>query len=337
MSTDRVSTRGLTRLFPVRSGLTASVLRSRTSYVHAVENVNLSVPAASIVGAVGESGCGKTTTGRLMTLLDRPTQGEILFEGVPVAAWRGERLKHFRRKVQMIFQDPYESLDPRQPVFDTLAEPLRVQRLLKNPAEYAEEVQDAMEFVGLTPTRLYFGRYPHEMSGGQRQRVAIARALVLKPSFVVADEPVSMLDVSIRVGILDLMLKWRDEIAASFLFITHDIALARYMCDSIVVMYMGQIVEAGPTDSVVSSALHPYTRELMRAVPVPDPTFRRPRSGLKGGAPNLVDPGPECRFTPRCPETQPRCRHESPPEYQVDPQHRVRCFLYDDYPLTKGD
>jgi peptide/nickel transport system ATP-binding protein len=256
-----VVVKNLRKTFPLGRGLF-----SRQSYVVAVDNVSFEVDRGEVFGLVGESGSGKTTCGKLLVRLLEPTSGSIFYDGIDITKLRGGELMSFRRKVQMIFQDPYESLNPRFTVFDAVVEPLVIQGL-GNREERRGRVLEALRKVKLTPPEDFLARYPHELSGGQRQRVAIARALVTKPSFVVADEPVSMLDVSIRAGILNLMLELRDKLDLTMLFITHDLAVARYMCDRIGVMQRGRIVEVGEKEEIISSPKHPYTQELLTSVP----------------------------------------------------------------------
>jgi oligopeptide/dipeptide ABC transporter ATP-binding protein len=236
-------------------------------------------------------------------------------------------MKRFRRRVQMIFQDPYESMNPRRTIFDTIAEPLQVQGIGRLP-EREQRVSELLEMVGLTPAASFMFRYPHELSGGQRQRVAIARALVIDPVFVVADEPTSMLDVSIRISIMDIMLKLADEFGVSYLYITHDLAVARYMCDRIAVMYLGKIVEVAPTEELLGNPLHPYTRALLSAVPVPDPSYHRPDVEIQGGITKAIDPPPLCRFIDRCPWATDYCRnHDHPELIEIAPGHSVACYV----------
>jgi peptide/nickel transport system ATP-binding protein len=282
------------------------------------------------VGLVGESGCGKTTTGKLLTRLIDPTEGKIELhtdEGVvDIASLRGRRLKRFRRKVQMIFQDPYESLNPRLTIYETVAEPLDVQGI-GTIREREERVAEFLETVGLIPASSFMFRYPHELSGGQRQRVVIARALIVDPIFVVADEPTSMLDVSIRTGVMHLMQDLAQRFGVTYLYITHDLAIARYMCNRIAVMYLGKLVELAETEELLHHPQHPYTKALLSAVPVPDPTFRRKPVVIKGGVSKPINPPPRCRFYERCLSADDYCRdNDHPPLEDKGAGHMVACY-----------
>jgi len=326
----RVKVEDLQKLFPISKGL----FRKSTDFVHAVDGVSFEIKAGESLGLVGESGCGKTTTGRILVKLDEASGGEILIrddatnEMTHVDDVRSkEDRKEFRRNVQMIFQDPYESMNPRRTVFDIVAEPLFVQGV-GTTEEREKRVIDLLRLVGLTPPEPFLFRYPHELSGGQRQRIAIARALVLEPSFVVADEPTSMLDVSIRISIMRLMLELAEKLGVTYLYITHDLAVARYMCDRIAVMYLGKIVEMGPTEDVLDSPMHPYTRALLSAVPVPDPSYQRPKVEIEGGIARAINPAPECRFLARCPFAIDQCRTDPHPDlYDRGTDHLVACHL----------
>lgn len=300
------------------------------SFIHAVDDINFEVYASGSLGLVGESGCGKTTTGKLLVRLLDPTGGHIYVDDaelgrVDLAELKGKQLKLFRRRVQMIFQDPYESLNPRQTVYDTVAEPLVVQGIGILP-EREGRVAHLLELVGLTPASSFMFRFPHELSGGQRQRVAIARALIIQPVFIVADEPTSMLDVSIRTGVMQLMMELADRFGVSYLYITHDLAVARYMCQEIAVMYLGKIVERAETEELLSHPLHPYTCALISAVPVPDPRFKREAIEIKGGITSPIDPAPRCRFYDRCPIADNTCRDDDhPPLEDKGDGHYVAC------------
>jgi len=300
--------------------------------IHAVDGVDFEIPIRRSLALVGESGCGKTTTGKLLTRLYDPTDGHIYLRSennkmVDLATLKGNELKRFRRRVQMIFQDPYESLNPRLTIFDTIAEPLLVQGLKTLP-EREEIVASLLEQVDLTPASSFLFRFPHELSGGQRQRVAIARALVVSPDFVVADEPTSMLDVSIRSEVINLMLELADKFGVSYLYITHDLAVARYTSQELAVMYLGKIVERGGTEEVLAHPLHPYTRALISAVPIPDPTLQREPPAIKGGVSKPVNPKPQCRFLDRCPVATKFCAEaDHPPLEDKGSGHFTACYL----------
>jgi oligopeptide/dipeptide ABC transporter ATP-binding protein len=325
--TSLVKVENLCMYFPVGN---AFFSRS-TSHIHAVDDISFDIPLGRSLALVGESGCGKTTTGKLLTRLYDPTHGHIYLQGkdgamADLATLKGGDLKRFRRRVQMIFQDPYESLNPRLTIFDTVAEPLLVQGV-GTVAEREDLTVRLLEQVGLTPASSFLFRYPHELSGGQRQRVAIARALVVSPDFVVADEPTSMLDVSIRTGVMNLMMELADRLGLSYLYITHDLAVARYTSHELAVMYMGKIVERGPTEDVLADPLHPYTQALISAVPVPNPAYKRPTPAIKGGISKPIDPAPRCRFYERCPRAEAVCASNDHPALEdKGGGHFVACY-----------
>lgn len=372
-----VEARNLIKLFPVKSGIVRSVARKSTTipiketkgkttyktlkgdFVHAVDGVSFKIYKGETFGLVGESGCGKSTTGLLLLqLLDR-TGGGIFFKDVETSeytrahlwmntiinfskfligrsSWNDVRktfqhyssqVRLFRKNIQIIFQNPYESLSPRFNVLDTVAEPLRLMHIVEDERKIEELVINELEEVGLIPGTEFLDRYPHELSGGQRQRVGVARAFILDPEFVVADEPVSMLDVSIRVGVLKIMQALTRSRGTGFLFITHDLALARHMCDRIAVMYLGRIVEQGPTEELIHRPLHPYTKALIKAVPKADPDARRTEDlPIKGEVPSGINIPPGCRFQSRCPYSTEKCKEIDPKLELVKTDHLVACI-----------
>jgi len=321
---------GLRKLFPLNAGL----FREAKSFVHAVDGISFTIQEGESLGLVGESGSGKTTTGKLLVRLLDPTEGQIhiVMNGsiADVAKIRPAEMKMFRQSVQMIFQDPYESLNPRRTIYDTVAEPLAVQGI-GNIAEREYMVAEILTRVGLIPAKSFMFRFPHELSGGQRQRVAIARALIVLPTFVVADEPTSMLDVSVRTGIMHLMLDLSETLGVTYLYITHDLAVARYMSKRLAVMYRGKIVEIGETEEVLANPLHPYTRALLKAVPIPDPTMKQERPDIKGNISKPIDPEPRCRYIDRCPLAAEVCAaNDHPPLEEITPGHWVACYRAED-------
>jgi oligopeptide/dipeptide ABC transporter ATP-binding protein len=314
--------------YPLRAGLVASLLGREQRYVRAVDGVSFELQRGEIFGLAGESGCGKTTTGKALLRLVRPSAGSIQYAGTNILSLPNSALKAYRRRLQMIFQDPYGSLNPRQTVREIVGEPLKVHGLARDRDELRERVSGALADAGLTPVDRFLNRYPHELSGGQQQRVAIAAVLVLEPDFIVADEPVSMLDVSVRSEILRLMLNLRDTAHLTYLFITHDLSLAWTISDRIGIMYLGRLVEIGPADDVVHRPLHPYTEALISVVPSPDPAARdRQRTILEGDPPNPVEIPSGCRFHPRCPIAESRCRVEVPAFREIRPGHYAACHF----------
>ncbi|HIP92661.1 MAG TPA: ABC transporter ATP-binding protein [Thermotoga sp.] len=373
----------LKKLFPAERRL----FRKIRLFVYAVDEVSYSIKKGESLALVGESGCGKTTTGKILVGLYEPSDGRVIIEGEDVTPYlfehekkardyvrkmyvekfknmskdeiknldgvdrkyaerffneynesedkfidsfienRKSKIINLRREVQMIFQDPYESLNPRMTIFDIVSEPLNIHNI-GSLSEREEMVAEMLANVGLTPPETFMFRFPHELSGGQRQRVAIARALILKPKFVVADEPTSMLDVSIRTGIMKLMLKLADELDMSYLYITHDLAVARYMANRIVVMYLGKIVEEGDIEEVLKHPLHPYTKALLAAVPVPDPEYKRGEPDIKGTVAKPINPPPRCRFYDRCPIATEFCKNNDHPILkEIGPDHKVACYV----------
>ena len=318
-----IETRQLHKHFPVRESMARRLISREGRWLRAVDGVDLKIRPREVLGLVGESGCGKSTTGRLLTRLEPSTSGQILFEGTDLTRLTTHQMKVYRRRIQIIFQDPYRSLDPRYTVGATVEEPL-IRHKIGTAAERRDIVARVLDDVELRPGRAYLDRYPHEMSGGQRQRVAIARAMVLQPAFVVADEPVSMLDVSIRAGILNLMLRLKEEYDTSYLFVTHDLSVARYISDRIAVMYLGRIVEQGAAEDVIQRPEHPYTRLLVSAVPT---LGRTARLKVGGEVPNAAEIPSGCRFHTRCPWAIERCHIEDPILRQAASGSMVACHL----------
>jgi len=328
-----VQVKGLKKHFPVESGLVNDVMNrirgQETSKVHAVDGISFELRQGETFGIAGESGCGKTTTGMCLAKLYDPTDGSIYYGGEDIADKTGSELADFRQNAQMIFQDPFESLNPRMTVYDTVVEPLRIHDIPNQRAR----VRRALEFAELQPADQFFDQYPHELSGGQRQRLAIARALVIDPDFIVADEPVSMLDVSLRAGVLSLLERMTEEFGLSVVYISHDLSLLRHMCDRLAIMYMGKIVEQGHTEEIITDPKHPYTRSLIDAVPVPDPTAGRERVELQGEVGDAIDVPTGCRFKDRCEEyIGPVCDRVSPPlerKAEIGGDREVACHLYE--------
>jgi oligopeptide transport system ATP-binding protein len=315
-----VDVRNLKMYFPINSG----VLQRRTGWVQAVDDVSFEIGHGETLGLVGESGCGKTTVGRALLQVYRPTAGAVLFDGVDLTTLSPGQLRARRRDFQMIFQDPYASLDPRAKVADIVAEPIEVHDLARGAAKRAR-VAELLHQVGLNAA--FADRYPHEFSGGQRQRIGIARALAASPKFIVCDEPISALDVSIQAQIINLLERLRDELGLTYLFIAHDLAVVRHLCTRIAVMYLGKLVEVAPRTRLYARPLHPYTKALLSAVPLPDPRLERQRERiiLTGDVPSPINPPSGCRFHPRCPYAQPRCAAEEP---ALDPEHGVACHYW---------
>jgi oligopeptide transport system ATP-binding protein len=315
--------KGLKKYFPITQGI---ILQRKVADVKAVDGLDFFVRKGETLGLVGESGCGKSTTGRSILQLYRPTAGQVLFQGKDLVALKGEELRKMRRNMQMIFQDPYASLNPRMTVGDIIGEPLEVHNIAKGK-EKKERVQELLQIVGLNP--YFVNRYPHEFSGGQRQRIGVARSLAVQPDFIVCDEPISALDVSIQAQIINLLEELQTKFNLTYLFIAHDLSVVRHISDRVAVMYLGKIVELTDRDSLYKTPLHPYTKALMSAVPIPDPLIeeKRERIILVGDVPSPVKPPSGCRFHTRCPIAIDKCKVEDPAFRDVGNEHFVACHL----------
>jgi len=312
--------KNLKKYFPVTAGIFSRVVAN----VKAVDNVSFYLNEGETLGVVGESGCGKTTVGRSVLRLIEPTEGEINFKGKDVMKLKGEELRKFRRNMQIIFQDPYSSLNPRKTVMDIVGESLTVHGIAKGK-EKEDKVAELLEKVGLSPK--YINRYPHEFSGGQRQRIGIARAIALNPSFIVCDEPVSALDVSVQAQVINLLIDLREQLDLSYLFIAHGLSVVKHISNRIMVMYLGKMVESATSEELFKNPLHPYTKALLSANPVPDPKQKSKRIILQGDVPSPLNPPPGCPFHPRCPQVMPKCSSEAPPLRDVGNAHVYICHL----------
>lgn len=317
-----LKTDNLVKWFPIKGGL----LGRTVAQVRALDGVSVSVRTGETLGVVGESGCGKTTLARTIMRLVTPSRGRIIFDGTDIAPLKGRKLKPFRRRVQMVFQDPYASLDPRQNVSSALLEPMRLHNIVGSKKDASEFAEELVARVGLNPDHL--ARFPHEFSGGQRQRIAVARVLAVKPELIILDEPTSSLDVSVQAQILNLLKKLQSELHLTYVFVSHNLAVIRQMCHHTAVMYLGRVVEVAPTERLFENPKHPYTKALLFSVPVPDPAKRKELAILEGDVPSPINIPPGCRFRMRCAYATERCSSTAPPLVEVEKDHWIEC-LYD--------
>jgi oligopeptide transport system ATP-binding protein len=316
-----LSVKNIAKRFPVRGGIFSRIV----DHVHAVDGVSLDVAPGETLGLVGESGCGKSTTGRCIMRLIEPSAGEIWFQGQNVTALEGEALRAMRRDMQIIFQDPFASLNPRHTVGGIIGEALTIHGLAKNRQDMEGKVVELLKTVGLAPEHMR--RFPHEFSGGQRQRIGIARALAVEPKLIVCDEPVSALDVSIQAQVINLLEDLQEQFGLAYLFIAHDLSVVEHISDRVAVMYLGRVVEVAGADELYENPLHPYTEALLSAVPIPDPKIKRKRIVLQGDVPNPINPPSGCHFHTRCPIAQPKCTQEAPVLKSAGGRHQVACHF----------
>ena len=325
-----VDIQNVKKWYAVQKSVIDQILAGHIDYIRAVDGVSFQIRKGEAFGLAGESGSGKTTIGKLAIGMELPTEGDVLFDGINLATLPKEELRQMRRRMQVIFQDPMASLNPRLTLGDAVMEGLSI-HFPEQKEKHRDMVLSMFEKVGLTPPMFFFNKFPHQISGGQRQRVVIARALITMPDLILADEPIAMADVSVRALLLDLMVKLKNDLNLTYLFITHDLATAKYICDRVGVLYLGRMAEMGDLKEIYAHPLHPYTRALLAAIPIPDPTLRRTEPMPEGEIPNPINPPTGCRFHPRCTIAKERCSQEEPEMRELRPGHTVACHFSETY------